>query len=239
MSRLSIPNGWWCVKCSSECPLFTPLKFLGGISNSLDIPAGCLTKFHLFGNYWKYFRVLIENWWLWPAAPGHFHGCLHLLSTIKTAHSIRRIRALHVKSFHGYHFAPCGGFYFSWLFNFNWNLCAGPQRILFTLPPAIYFRSRAHSPKRERVLQIVGNFEISKFTWTIHRAHKKGVILWFTARTFVIYEPQHLKNKAKNQTELKWNKRNREHGKCMQNILWRHFIVLFDLFMCKIWNCCK
>lgn len=223
MSRLSIPNGWWCVKCSSECPLFTPLKFLGGISNSLDIPAGCLTKFHLFGNYWKYFRVLIENWWLWPAAPGHFHGCLHLLSTIKTAHSLRRIRALHVKSFHGYHFAPCGGFYFSWLFNFNWNLCAGPQRILFTLPPAIYFRSRAHSPKKRKSVANCWkfrNFEI--YMDNSPGAQKRG--------DPVIYSP-HFRNLWAAALEKQSQKPNRTEVKQTKPGTWKvhakHFVAPF------------
>jgi len=41
-------------------------------------------------------------------------------------------------------------FYFSWLFNFNWNLCAGFQRVLFTLPPAHYLWPRVSLAKKER-----------------------------------------------------------------------------------------
>lgn len=59
--------------------------------------------------------------------------------------------------------------------------------------------------KKKEVLQIVENFKIYMDNPPGAERFRKGVmgggVPWFTARTFVIYEPPHLKNRTKNRTK--------------------------------------
>lgn len=123
---------------------------------------------------------------LCPAAPleiGHFHGCLHLLRhTIKIRKSNTATQTdqsfyaavIWFRCFFGG--SGVGEMYFSWLFNFNWNLCARPVKGLPRQCWAGHVLAKS----------VANCWKILVYMHIWGRARPS----WFMGRTFVIYVPR-------------------------------------------------